>query len=109
MRDGFIKVAAGTPKIKVADCVHNAQAIISLMEEAADQGVKVLCLPELSLTGYTCGDLFLQSTLTRGAEEGLGLILEQTKRLDMMTAVGLPVQLENKLYNCAAVIHKGKI
>ena len=109
MRDGFIKVAAGTPKIKVADCVHNAQAIISLMEEAADQGVKVLCLPELSLTGYTCGDLFLQSSLTRGAEEGLGLILEQTKRLDMMTAVGLPVQLENKLYNCAAVIHKGKI
>ncbi len=109
MQDGFIKVAAGTPKIRVADCAYNARAIIALMRDAAGQGVKVLCLPELCITGYTCGDLFLQSTLTQGAEEGLGTILESTHDLDMITAVGLPVYLENKLFNCAAVIHKGKI
>ncbi len=109
MQDGFIKVAAGTPKIRVADCAHNARQIVELMREAAAHAVKILCLPELCLTGYTCGDLFSQSILPRGAEEGLGLILEQTRDLDMLTAVGLPLQSENKLYNCAAVIHKGKI
>ena len=77
MRDGFIKVAAGTPRIKVADCDHNAGQIIALMEEAAAQGVKVLALPELCVTGYTCGDLFLQETLLRGAEDALARILEE--------------------------------
>ena len=66
MRDGFVKAAAGTPKIRVADCEYNAGQIIALMEEAAAQGVKVLALPELCVTGYTCGDLFLQDTLLRG-------------------------------------------
>mgnify|MGYP001028461322 CR=1 FL=1 len=111
MRDGFIKVAAGTPKIKVADCGYNAGQIIALMQEAAKQGVKVLALPELCVTGYTCGDLFLQDTLLRGAEEALERILEETKELDMLTAVGLPVRSkwDHKLYNCAAVICKGEI
>ncbi|NBI11766.1 NAD(+) synthase [Colidextribacter sp. OB.20] len=111
MRDGFIKAAAGTPKIKVADCEYNAGQIIALMREAAAQGVKVLALPELCVTGYTCGDLFLQDTLLRGAEEALGRILEETKELDMLTAVGLPVwnRWDGKLYNCAAVINRGKI
>ena len=109
MRDGFIKVAAGTPKIRVADCRHNAEAIFTLMREAAEQGVRVLCLPELCLTGYTCGDLFLQDTLLKGAEEGLATILAATRNLDMVTALGLPVQFQNKLYNCAAVIQSGKI
>ena len=63
MRDGFISVAAGTPKIRVADCRYNAEQIFTLMREADKQGVKVLALPELCLTGYTCGDLFLQDTL----------------------------------------------
>ena len=71
MRDGFIKVAAGTPQIRVADCRYNAEQIFTLMREADKQGVRVLALPELCLTGYTCGDLFLQDTLLRGAEEGL--------------------------------------
>jgi len=111
MRDGFIKVAAGTPKIRVADCRCNAEQIFTLMREADRQGVRVLCLPELCLTGYTCGDLFLQPTLLKGAEEGLATILEATKNLDMVTAIGLPVRdkLDNKLYNCAAVIQKGEI
>ena len=109
MRDGFIKVAAGTPKIKVADCEYNAGQIIALMREAAAQGVKVLALPELCVTGYTCGDLFLQETLLRGAEDALSRILEETSTLDMLTAVGLPVRGQNELYNCAAVISKGRI
>ena len=109
MRDGFVKVAAGTPKIRVADCRYNAEQIFTLMREADKQGVRVLCLPELCLTGYTCGDLFLQDTLLRGAEEGLKTILEATRNLDMVTAVGLPVRCGSKLYNCAAVIHKGEL
>ena len=109
MRDGFIKVAAGTPKIKVADCRHNAEQIFTLMREASRQGVRVLALPELCLTGATCGDLFLQPTLLKGAEEGLATILEATKHLDMVTALGMPVRYKGNLYNCAVMIHKGEI
>ena len=109
MIDGFVKVAAGTPKIRVADCDYNAGQIIALMKEAAAQGVKVLALPELCVTGYTCGDLFLQPTLLDGAERALRRILDETIELDMVTALGLPVKYENKLYNCAAVIQKGAI
>ena len=109
MRDGFIKAAAGTPKIKVADCRHNAEQIFTLMREASRQGVRVLALPELCLTGYTCGDLFLQDTLLKSAEDGLATILEATKNLDMLTAFGMPVRCQNKLYNCAAIIQKGAV
>ncbi len=109
MRDGFVKVAAGTPKIRVADCDYNAGQIISLMKLAAAQGVKVLALPELCVTGYTCGDLFLQPTLLDGAERALGRILEETKELDLLTALGLPVRRKNKLYNCAVIMQKGAI
>ena len=111
MRDGFIKVAAGTPRIRVADCHYNAEQIFTMMREADQQGVRVLCLPELCLTGYTCGDLFLQDTLLRGAEEGLNTILEATRNLDLVAAVGLPVRdkWDGKLYNCAALIQQGEI
>ena len=109
MRDGFVTVAAGTPAIRVADCRYNAESCFTLMREAYRQGVRVLCLPELCLTGYTCGDLFLQDTLLDGAEEALFTVLEATRSLDMIAAVGLPVRRHNKLYNCAAVIHKGEI
>ena len=111
MRDGFIKVAAGTPRIRVADCHYNAEQIFTLMRQAAGQGVRVLCLPELCLTGYTCADLFFHDTLLQGAEEALSTVLEATRNLDMITALGMPVrgEFDNKLYNCAVVIHKGKI
>ena len=111
MKDGFVKVAAGTPKIRVADCAHNGEQIITLMRQAVDRGVKVLTLPELCLTGYTCGDLFLQDTLLRGAEEALACVLTETAGLDLVAALGLPVRnpWDNKLYNCAAVIQKGEI
>ena len=87
MRDGFIKVAAGTPKIRVADCRYNAEQIFTMMREADKQGVKVLCLPELCLTGYTCGDLFLQDTLLRGAEEALACVLTEPAGLDLVAAL----------------------
>ena len=109
MRDGFVKVAAGTPPIRVADCRYNAESCFTLMREACRQGVRVLVLPELCLTGYTCGDLFLQPTLLQGAEEALATVLEATKSLDMVTALGMPVRFENKLYNCAVIIQSGHI
>lgn len=109
MRDGFVKIAAGTPKIQVADCMFNAEQIIALMREAADQGVQVLALPELCITAYTCADLFLQPTLLKGAEAALGHILKETCSLDLLTAVGMPIRYQNKLYNCAVMLLRGQI
>ena len=71
MKDGFIKIACATPELKVADCDYNADKIIELIKEAHGKGVKIICFPELSLTGYTCGDLFLQSALLNSAEENI--------------------------------------
>ena len=79
------------------------------MRKAAKSGVKFLVLPELGLTGYTCGDLFYQETLLRGAEEALATVLEATRPLNLVAAVGLPLRFQNHLYNCAAVIQSGKI
>ncbi len=107
MKDGFVKVAAATPRIRVADCEHNADQILALLREAAGLGVKVMAFPELCLTGYTCADLFAQPALLRRAQEALGRLLDQTGELDVLAAVGLPVAVDNKLYNCAAVIHRG--
>lgn len=107
MRDGFVKVAAATPKIRVADCHYNAEQIFTQMREAEKKGVRILCFPELCLTGYTCGDLFLQRTLLQGAEEALSTILSATRNLELLAAIGLPVQVNGKLYDCAAVIQGG--
>ena len=109
MQDGFIKVAAGTPEIRVADCAYNAQACLSLLHQAAAEGVKGLCLPELCLTGYTCGDLFLQDTLLQGAEDALRSLLEGSKDLDLLAVVGVPVRYNQKLFNCAAVFCRGAL
>ncbi len=109
MRDGLITVAAGTPEIRVADCAFNAQSCAALIREAQARGVKVLALPELCLTGYTCGDLFLQDTLLDGAEAALQTVLDATKEMDMLIALGLPVRCGGELYNCAAVIHRGAL
>ena len=109
MLDGFLKTAAATPTIRVADPAYNAQEIAGLLKQAAQQGVKFLVFPELCLTGYTCGDLFLQPLLLSGAEQGLAAILEESKSLPLLAAVGLPVAVEGKLYNCAAVFSQGKL
>ncbi len=104
MRDGFVKVAAVTPKIRVADTKYNAKVICDGIKEAAEQGAKVIVFPELCITGYTCEDLFLQETLLEGAKEALGEIIEFTSSVDAVVFVGLPVQYNGKLYNAAAVI-----
>ena len=92
MRDGFVKVASGTSEVKVADCGYNTQSCLEMIRQAQQQGAKILCLPELVITGYTCGDLFLQETLLDGAEASLEAILRETAELDVLTAVGLPLR-----------------
>ena len=109
MKDGFITVACGTPKLRLADCDYNAEQTFTLMRKAEKAGAKVLVLPELGLTGYTCGDLFYQDALLRGAEQALATVLEATRNLEVVTAVGLPLRVNNKLYNCAAIIQKGAV
>ena len=109
MRDGFLKVAAATPEVRVADCAWNRAQTAELMRQAAEQGVKVVCFPELGLTGYTCADLFLQSTLLRGAERALEELMAETKDLDLLACVGVPVRVRGKLYNCAAVFCRGEL
>ncbi len=109
MKHGFVKVAAVTPEIKVADPVYNAQQICSRMEEAVEKGAKIIVFPELCLTGYTCGDLFLQELLLKEAKEQLRVIADASEGSDALVFIGLPVEKEHKLYNVAAVIHDGSI
>ena len=89
--------------------MYNAEQIVALMREAAGQGVKVLALPELCITAYTCADLFLQPVLLQGAERALEYILNETSELDLITAVGMPIRCRSKLYNCAVMLSHGEI
>ena len=107
--DGFVRVAAVAPSVRVADCRHNAAGILDVMEKANEGGVKVLCLPELCLTGYTCGDLFLQETLLSSALEALAGLIEKSAGLPLITMAGLPLAHEGKLFNVAAVFCGGKL
>jgi len=109
MKDGFVKIACAAPELKVADCDFNTDKIIEMIQNACDRGVKIICFPELSVTGYTCGDLFLQNALISSAKENLLRLTEEIKNLDIVAIVGLPVQYQNKLYNCAAVVFHGEI
>ena len=109
MKDGFIKIACATPDIRVADCVYNSDRIIELIREAADRGVKIICFPELSVTGYTCGDLFLQDRLIREAAGNVARIASETKELDIVSIVGAPILHCGKLYNCALVLVHGEV
>lgn len=109
MIDGFIKVASATPKIKVADTEYNAHAIIDIVHEACANGAKIVVLPELCITGYTCGDLFLQDKLLCSAREQLGVIAGKTADCDALIYVGMPLEHEQKLYNVAAVLHHGQV
>ena len=109
MKDGFVRVAAGTPKVRVADCACNTENIIALMREAEEKRVKVLALPELCVTGYTAADLFLQDTLLAGALSGLAAIKRASEGMDVLTFVGLPIADCGRLYNCAAAVKGGRI
>ena len=109
MEQGFIKVAAVTPKIKVADPVYNGSVICERLWEACGRGAKIVVFPELCLTGYTCGDLFLQQLLLRQAEAQLLRIAEETRDRDALVMIGLPIEREGRLYNVAAVLCRGEI
>lgn len=109
MKYGFLRAAAASPGLRVADVAYNTQEIIKSMREYAARNAQLLCLPEFCLTGYTCSDLFLQETLIRGAEQGLAEILAASCGLNLVTVVGLPVRRSGKLYNCAAVVCDGKL
>ena len=109
MEQGFIKVAAVTPKIRVADPVYNAGVICERLEEACKNGAKIIVFPELCITGYTCGDLFLQEILLREASAQLLCIAERTRGKDALVMVGLPLEREGRLYNVAAVLRDGEI
>ena len=109
MKDGFIRVAAATPDIHVADPQYNSEQIIELMEQGSTRGVKVMAFPELCLTAYTCSDLFLQESLLREAKKELKRILQASKSKDMIIFVGMPWMHKGKLYNVAAVLNRGRI
>ena len=109
MKDGFIKVAACTPEIQVADVDFNVDKTISQLEKCREEGVKVAVFPELCITGYTCQDLFFQNALLDKAMEGVVKIAKTTADSDMLVAVGVPVRANGKLYNCAAVIQDGEV
>ena len=109
MKYGFIKVAAAVPAVRVADVEYNVQEMEKLIALASGDGVELLCFPELSLTGYTCQDLFKEKLLLDKAEEGLLRLLDFTRQLDIVCVVGLPVLAGGLLLNCAAVIQSGAL
>lgn len=109
MRQGFVKVAAVTPKVTVANPIENAQKINEGMKKAAMDGAKIIVFPELCITAYSCGDLFLQESLLSEAKKALLYLAEQTKDMDALVFVGLPYEHEGKLYNVAAALNRGQI
>ncbi|MCD8301169.1 MAG: NAD(+) synthase [Clostridiales bacterium] len=109
MKDGFVKAAALTPKVKVADVTYNKETICEMIDMAADKGAKIMVFPELSITGYTCGDLFAQELLLNSAKEALIEIAAHTEKVDGIVFVGLPLEYESKLYNVAAAVSGGDI
>ena len=109
MKYGFIKVAAAVPVVKVADVDYNVGQIESLIAQAEGQHVEIMVFPELCITGYSCQDLFKEQILIDKAEEALIALLDFTRKLDVISIVGLPVQIGSLLYNCAAVIQSGSL
>lgn len=109
MKDGFIKVAAASPKLKVADCDYNGKQILEIIKKADKEGVKLLVFPELCISSYTCGDLFLQETLLEGCKNVLKHLLDETGSIDVLYVVGMPFSYRNKLYNAAVFCKNGEI
>ena len=105
----YFRVACAVPDVEVADVKLNTQRTVDYIRSAADKNVDLLVFPELGLTGYTCGDLFFQQPLQRAAARGLTAVLEASADLDLVALVGLPVTVDGKLYNCAAVVCHGKL
>lgn len=109
MKHGYVKVAALSPKIRVADPKYNVQVILQQVKEAAGEGAAVMVFPELCITGYSCGDLFLQELLLEEAKNQLFYLMEQTAQVDAVIVAGMPLVYQDKLYNTAVVLHLGRI
>ena len=109
MKDGFIRVAAATPDIKVADPVYNEAQVWNMIEEGEKNGAKLMVFPELCLTGYTCGDLFHQDILVDTAADMLKKLIRRSEGHDVLFFVGLPWMKDGKLYNVAAAVHDGEL
>lgn len=109
MKHGFITVASAVPIVKVADCVSNVKEIESVIAQAEGRGIEIIVFPELAITGYSCQDLFRQELLLSATENAVLMLLDFTRKLDVITIVGLPVVVGNLLMNCAAVIQKGQL
>lgn len=109
MKYGFLRVCAATPEIKVADCAFNEESILKCIENAAQNKAKLIVLPELCVTGATCGDLFFQGTLLKASEKAVLSIKEKTAKKDIICILGAPLLIDGEVYNCAAVFHKGKV
>ena len=109
MIDGFLRVGALVPEIKLGNPVFNAEKIIDGIKDSYDFGVEVLTTPELCVTGATCGDLFYQDILMDKTNEAIKMICEATNNIDITLILGTPLRIENNLYNCALIINKGQV
>ena len=109
MKDGFVKAAAATPDIRVADVAYNTENICKMIDETVANGAKVIVFPELCVTGYTCSDLFMQDILLKEAKEALFKIADYTKEKDALIFIGVPLAVDGELYNVAAALNRGNI
>ena len=109
MQYGFIKVAAAVPTVQVADCQYNLRQMESLIAQAEGQGVEVIVFPELSMTGYTCQDLFRQELLIQASETAIFQLLDFTRKLHVICIIGIPLAVGDLLLNCAVVIQSGQV
>lgn len=109
MNYGFIKVATATPMVKVADCKYNTQQMLHIIKDANEKKVEIIAFPQLGITSYSCGDLFLQPLLHKKAEQALGTILSETASIETIIVAGMPLPYKGKLLNCAVVLHRGRI
>lgn len=106
---GFIRVGSALPKCKLADCIHNKEELIQILQQANEKQIQILVFPELSITAYTCGDLFFQHSLLEYAEKGLNDIIKASQNINVFAVVGMPIIIDNQLFNCAVAIYKGNI
>ncbi len=109
MKNGFVKVAAASPVIRVADAEYNADRVIECIREAAEKGVRVLAFPELTLTGVSCYDLYGHRVILEGAKKALARTAKATEGLDMLVFVGLPLAVGARIYSAAAALYDGEI
>ncbi|MGL4789847.1 MAG: nitrilase-related carbon-nitrogen hydrolase, partial [Anaerotignaceae bacterium] len=106
---GIIRVAAAIPLVTVADCIYNSKEILKLIFEAKKEGVKIIVFPELSITSYSCQDLFYQQSLIAASSLALKELVKESFYLDIIISVGMPIVCDNKTFNCSVIIHAGKI